>query len=226
MMKDYNQENDDRLYEDSYGGILLKQHSNLFAEEKKEDIISDYDMESVYSNKTTESVASIFQSNADFYHTMDGKKNKTKVYDAASVAPTEDILESTSSILLLDLRDVEDYKRAHIKGAISFPSPNIKRDKFTKAIWMYKNKEDRIIIIYHEDEKKVIDAAELMVEKGFQNIYILSNGFDLFAEDSLGFFGGKISFIEGTGAYVNNNMETSTYNSKKQVKSLVDCPYL
>ena len=151
--------------------------------------------------------------------TMDGKKNNTKKFETASLAPTEDLLESTSSMLLLDLRDVEDYRMSHIKGAISFPSPNITRDKFTKAIWLYRNQEDKIIIIYHEDEKKVIDAAELLVEKEFENIYILSNGFEAFADENP-------ELIEGKSAYVSNNIQSSTFNYKKPVKSLTDCPFL
>eukprot|EP00344_Euplotes_crassus_P009853 CAMPEP_0196999770 /NCGR_PEP_ID=MMETSP1380-20130617/4878_1 /TAXON_ID=5936 /ORGANISM="Euplotes crassus, Strain CT5" /LENGTH=264 /DNA_ID=CAMNT_0042416811 /DNA_START=14 /DNA_END=808 /DNA_ORIENTATION=+ len=215
MMKDYNEEDDDRLYEDSYGGIMLKQHYNLFEEERKEDAKSGYEQESVYSNKTTESVASIFQANADFYETMEGKKNNTSKFEASSVAPTEELMETTSSMLLLDLRDVEDYVMAHIKGAISFPSPNIARDKFTKNIWQYKNKEDKIIIIYHKDEKCVIEAAELLVEKHFENIYIMNNGFEEFSQENP-------LLIEGKNAHLSNNVHTSTFSYKKPVKPLTE----
>lgn len=198
---------------------MLKQHYNLFAEDSKEDSKSKYEEESVYSNKTTESVASIFQANADFYETMEGRKNNTTKFESSSVAPTEEIMAGTSSMLLLDLRDVEDYRMAHIKGSISFPSPNIARDKFTKNMWMYKNKDDKIIIIYHEDEKSVIEAAELLVEKEFGNVYILANGYESFAEDNP-------LLVEGKNAHLSNNVHTSTFNYKKPVKSLTDCPFL
>ena len=32
--------------------------------------------------------------------------------------------------MLLDLREKEDYDKYHIKEAMSFPGPNISRDKF------------------------------------------------------------------------------------------------
>lgn len=206
------------MYEEDDGGIVLKQHHNLFEEEHKDKVTRGYDSESVYSNRTTESVASIFAANAEFYDSIDHKKGNTKKFETMSCTPTEDIIGSTSAMLLLDLRDTEDYKLSHIKGAINFPSPNIARDKFIKQIWHFKNKEDKIIIIYHEDEKKVIEAAELLVEKEFTNIYIMTNGYEMFAED-------YPEFIEGTVAYVNNKAHTSTFNYKKPVKSLTDCPY-
>jgi rhodanese-related sulfurtransferase len=204
------------MYEESDGGILLKQHYNLFAEDKKEEHERfSRETESVYSNKTTESVASIFAANADFLGSMTGKTNHANKFETMSNAPTEDILQNTSAMLLLDLRDLEDYRMAHIKGAISFPSPNIARDKFIKQIWQYKNKEDKIIIIYHEDEKHVIDAAELLVEKEFKNAFIMTSGFEVFAEENP-------EFIEGKNAYITNNIQTSTFNYKKPVKSLTD----
>jgi rhodanese-related sulfurtransferase len=35
---------------------------------------------------------------------------------------------------MLDLREKSDYDSYHIKEAISFPAPNISRDKFTAEI--------------------------------------------------------------------------------------------
>lgn len=47
------------------------------------------------------------------------------------VTCTTDMLGITSEtkFILLDLRDEEEYKQFHIKEAISFPAPNISRDK-------------------------------------------------------------------------------------------------
>ena len=218
MMKNYNlDDEDDRMFDEHDGTFIPKQHHNLFAtnEEQKEDRSSD--MESVHSNRTTDSVASIFAANAEFYDIMENKKSSPKKFETMSCAPTEDLMQNTSAILLLDLRDPEDYKMAHIKGAINFPSPNIARDKFIKPIWQFKNKEEKIIIIYHEDEKKVIEAAQLLVEKEFQNIYIMTNGYEVFAEENP-------EFIEGKVAYKANQNLKSSFKPRKQVKPLTECP--
>ena len=38
-------------------------------------------------------------------------------------------ITSETKFILLDLRDEDDYKKFHIKEALSFPAPNISRDK-------------------------------------------------------------------------------------------------
>jgi rhodanese-related sulfurtransferase len=225
MMKDFDYD-DDRMFDESDGGILIQPHHNMFAEEAK-DTKDAYEVESTYSNKTTQSVASIFESNAEFYDSIERqKKGNTKKFDTMSYAPTEDIMNSTSGILLLDLRDAEEYSMSHIKGAINWPSPNIARDKYVKPIWNYRNKEGKIILIYHENEKNVIEAAAMLVDKEFSNIYILTNGFDTFAEE-------HSEYIEGKGAYSATGDDLSgtqksslsyTGHYKKNVKALASCP--
>jgi len=41
------------------------------------------------------------------------------------------------SFLLLDLRDKSEYDNVHIKEAMSFPSPNILRDKFPTEMYSF-----------------------------------------------------------------------------------------
>ena len=229
MMRDFNVD-DDRMFDESDGGMLIKPHHNMFAEESKDAQQETFEVESTFSNKTTQSVASIFESNAEFYESIEKQgKGKSKKFDTMSLAPTEDILASASAILLLDLRDVEDYKLSHIKGAINWPSPNIARDKYVQPIWSYRNKEDRIILIYHESEKEVIKAAEMLVEKEFSNIYILNNGFDTFVEESPEFVEGKVTFSSGAndldGTQKPSLSYTGKHNLKKNVKPLTSCPH-
>jgi rhodanese-related sulfurtransferase len=49
----------------------------------------------------------------------------------SAVTCTTDMLGITSEtkFILLDLRDEDEYKQYHIREAISFPAPNISRDK-------------------------------------------------------------------------------------------------
>ena len=52
----------------------------------------------------------------------------------------------------------------------------IKTDKYIPQLYSYKNKEDKIIVVYHFDEKKGIDYVTQFFEKGFDNIFLLSGG--------------------------------------------------
>jgi hypothetical protein len=40
----------------------------------------------------------------------------------------------------------------------------------------YKNKDSKIIVVYHFDEKAGIDYAKEMFEKGYDNVLLLSCG--------------------------------------------------
>jgi len=88
-----------------------------------------------------------------------------------------------TDFLLIDLRDPEDYEKFHIKEAINFPGQNIKRDKWIPQLMQYKNKESKIIIVYHFDEKGGIDFAKEMFEKGYDNVFLLSSGIEGFGQE-------------------------------------------
>jgi hypothetical protein len=128
----------------SYGVKIMP--SSLFEEEKKM-VGVDFgeDTASMVSSKTTESVASIFLANADFLSHVESKSR-------GGFDPTKGALEGASSILLLDLRDSEEYALSHIKGAINYPGVNIARDKFTPQMHEYKNVDGKIIVLYSNDE--------------------------------------------------------------------------
>ena len=53
-----------------------------------------------------------------------------------------------TSFLLLDLRDAEDYDFWRIKDSINYPAQNISRDKIIPELFRFKNKADKLIIVY------------------------------------------------------------------------------
>lgn len=89
-------------------------------------------------------------------------------------------LNDDTDFLLLDLREPSDFENYHIKEAINFPEPLLNRDRFLPVIYQYKNKENRMIIIYHKEEKFGIPPAKLFFEKGFDNVYLLTGGLEEF----------------------------------------------
>ena len=88
-----------------------------------------------------------------------------------------------TSFLLLDLRDPEEYEHWRIRESINFPATNIARDKMIPELFRFKNKPDKLIIVYHTDERKGTQAANLMAEKGYDNVFLLSGGIDQFNEE-------------------------------------------
>lgn len=41
----------------------------------------------------------------------------------------------------------------HITKAISFPAENIQRDQVFAQLGVYKNKPDKMVVVYHGDER-------------------------------------------------------------------------
>ena len=76
---------------------------------------------------------------------------------------------------------------------MSFPSPNILRDKFPTEMYSFvkliltihnkqKNKESKLIIVYDSEERLGIPHAQLLIQKGFDNIFFMSGGLEEFVK--------------------------------------------
>ena len=78
--------------------------------------------------------------------------------------------------LLVDVRDSDDYDQCHIITAHSYPAANFSRtmNPFSPEMHQYKNVEGKIIIIYDVDEFLATDCAHQMVQRGFENIFVVS----------------------------------------------------
>ena len=80
--------------------------------------------------------------------------------------------------LLLDVRTEDAYNLCHIIGAINYPSAMLSRAQnyFTKEMLNYINKDGKIIIVYDEDEKLAHMCSTTMIERGVDNLFMLSGG--------------------------------------------------
>lgn len=83
-----------------------------------------------------------------------------------------------TSFLLLDLREPDDYDFWRLKEAINYPAANIARDKIIPELFRFKNKTNKLIIVYMGDERKGCAAANAMSEKGYENVFLLSGGIE------------------------------------------------
>jgi len=48
------------------------------------------------------------------------------------------------------------------------------------VIYNFKNAADKLIVIYMEDDKKWIKYAQILSNKGFDNLFLLSGGISKF----------------------------------------------
>lgn len=100
-------------------------------------------------------------------------------------------ITAETKFILLDLREEDEYKKYHIKESISFPAPNISRDKIFSQLLRFKNHPDKIIAVYMYDERSGTQYAKLLHEKGFDNVYLITGGIEAFLES-------HYDLVEGT----------------------------
>jgi centrosomal protein CEP41 len=92
--------------------------------------------------------------------------------------------------LILDAREEENFDSCRILHARSFPHSHLRRDQLHKDVYKFKNKVEHLIIVYCNDERISKDYAKLLVDRGIDNVYLLTGGLNEFASE-------YIQFIEG-----------------------------
>ena len=83
----------------------------------------------------------------------------------------------------MDLRDKAEYQAWHVKESYSMPLMMVNQDKTIPEVHRFKNKEGKKIICYVSDERNGIQAARAMVDRGYENTFLLTGGIEKFIED-------------------------------------------
>ncbi len=80
--------------------------------------------------------------------------------------------------LILDIRDVDDYKRGRIVTSKSYPFPRITRSvNFeSKDMLKFKNVEGKLIVVVDADESMAGKFATTLIQRGYDNVFVLSGG--------------------------------------------------
>lgn len=94
--------------------------------------------------------------------------------------------------LLLDVREPQNYNAYHMLQARSFPFVLMRRDQSPPELNKFKNKPEHLVIVVADDERLGRDAAKLLVDRGCDNVYLLSGGINDFAIDYPSFIEGRI----------------------------------
>lgn len=105
--------------------------------------------------------------------------NKSKKIYTSPVKPVK-----LMPYLLLDVRDRDAFSRCHIITAKHYPSTMLSRSigYEIEDLKLYKNCTGAIIILYDDDEITAARVATTLVERGYENIYLLSGGLKLVLE--------------------------------------------
>ena len=85
--------------------------------------------------------------------------------------------------LILDMRERFEYDRGHLLQARNFPLALLRRDKIPPELYAFRNKPGCLIILYCNDERISREAAKVFVDRGTENVFLLSGGIVEFAAE-------------------------------------------
>lgn len=81
------------------------------------------------------------------------------------------LITSNPSMLILDVRTLEEYNMGHIKNAVLIPYTELQ-----SRIGEIINFIDKPVLVYCRSGKRGSIAANILLESGFKNIYHLFGG--------------------------------------------------
>lgn len=95
--------------------------------------------------------------------------------------------------LIYDVRDPEHFNTCHLLQARSYPFTFMRRDQIHPELYSFRNKPGLLIIIYDDDEHISLEAAKLLVQRGTDNVFVLTGGLFEFAAEYPHFVEGQLS---------------------------------
>lgn len=87
--------------------------------------------------------------------------------------------------LLVDCRDVEDFQHCHIQGALHYPRVKINHstNPFLPEMFAFRNKPLHTIVMYDLREESVLELANVVFQKGVDNVAIMAGGLQEFVQE-------------------------------------------
>jgi len=90
------------------------------------------------------------------------------------------VADYTAPFLLLDIRGEEEYSKYHIKSASLYDAAQLRRDRLGAAVYAFKNKEDKIIVICSDNPNDGIKFANDLCQKYIDNVFLLTTSVERF----------------------------------------------
>jgi len=98
------------------------------------------------------------------------KPSVERSYTGLKTGEALEYIKSTKDITIIDVRDREEYRENHIKGARNIPLDQLEKRKGTLS-------RDKPILVYCQNGGKSARAIRMLEVAGFKQLYLLGEGF-------------------------------------------------
>ena len=85
----------------------------------------------------------------------------------------EELMDNTKEILIIDVRDADEYEKGHIRNAINIPYNQL--EQHLDELMAY---QDTPIFIYCQSGNRSKIAGEKLEELGFTKVYVIEDKMD------------------------------------------------
>eukprot|EP00927_Polykrikos_kofoidii_P054985 TRINITY_DN49301_c0_g1_i1.p1 TRINITY_DN49301_c0_g1~~TRINITY_DN49301_c0_g1_i1.p1 ORF type:complete len:255 (-),score=29.51 TRINITY_DN49301_c0_g1_i1:169-933(-) len=99
-----------------------------------------------------------------------------------SVINSDTTVAQERDLVLLDLREPEEFEACHLPLAESYPATKINRDQFSDDLHRCKRDPTKLLVVYSTNDQTTAIAAAALVGKGWESVYCLSGGFEEMAQ--------------------------------------------
>lgn len=122
--------------------------------------------------------------------------------------------------LIIDVRDEHAYNEYHLLQARSYSYIMMRRDQIHPELMRFRNKEGHLIIVVADDERLGCDAAKLLVDRGTDNIFLLSSSILEFAEENPAYVEGNPPITKSSSARLGTGLSTRSNSDNKSSRGL------
>jgi len=99
-----------------------------------------------------------------------------------SVVDTDTTVDQDRDLVLLDLREPDEYEQYHLPLSVSFPSSKINREQFSADLVRCKRDASKLLVVYHNTDALTANFATQLVQKGWETVHALSGGLEEMVE--------------------------------------------
>lgn len=126
-----------------------------------------------------------------------------------SVIESDVTVSEARDLVLLDLREPEEFEKCHLPLAENYPATKINRDQFSTDLHRCKRDPSKLLVVYHSSDQTTAAAATLLAQKGWDNVHVLSGGFEEIAQSYPEALDGDVPDRPTTGSTVRGSVTGS-----------------
>jgi centrosomal protein CEP41 len=166
--------------------IIPKRRGELFRRLKTPEMVTLLQLYSIHDEDDQESITNLIGDDNDEKNAQN-EESKPYVFichdaEEEQLSPIIKALESeyAAPFLLLDIREEEEFNKYHIKTSTLYDPAQLRRDRLGAAVYAFKNKKDKIIVICSNDQNDGIKFANDLCQKYIDNVFLLTTSIERF----------------------------------------------